>query len=267
MQRFVLLVSMVALSISAQAKSLCEVSGPLDRITCPSRELEISGSDFKRAVRYATPAGKAPKEGWPAVIIYQGSFFDVEFSRQKVLPFGGYNEIRLIQSLLDSGFAVVAPRAIAGVAWMTNIIGVDYEKSQDFDFIQQLLKDMKAKRFGKLNMQRLYATGISSGGYHSSRMAVSFPGVFKALAIESASFADCKGPLCFVPDVIPQNHPPTLFLHGEDDRVVPVETMLSYYEKLKRRGVEAEYFVDPTAGHQWLDDSPELITEWFLRHP
>ncbi|KHD88108.1 MAG: hypothetical protein OM95_11390 [Bdellovibrio sp. ArHS] len=61
--------------------------------------------------------------------------------------------------------------------------------------------------------------------------------------------------------------PSTLFLHGEQYTVVPVKTMYSYYEQLKNQDIEAEYFVDPSARHQWLDQAPELITQWFLAHP
>ncbi|WP_413943600.1 dipeptidyl aminopeptidase [Bdellovibrio sp. HCB-162] len=255
-------------TVNVQAKeSMCTTTGMLDRITCPSKSVDIAGPHLTRAVKYSVPEGKTPRGGWPTVVIYQGSFFEVEFSRQRLMPFGGYNEIRLIQSLLDHGFAVIAPPAISGVAWMTNIIGVTYETSEDFYFVEELLKQMKAGTFGKLNIKRLYATGISSGGYHSSRMAVTFPGTFKALAVESASYANCKGPLCFVPEQIPENHPPTLFLHGELDTVVPVTTMLEYHERLKAAGIETEAFVDVTARHQWIDEAPELITNWFLAHP
>ncbi|MNT58414.1 Poly(3-hydroxyoctanoate) depolymerase precursor [compost metagenome] len=119
--------------------------------------------------------------------------------------------------------------------------------------------------FGNINMDRLYATGISSGGYHTSRMAVSFPGIFRALAVESASYATCGGPLCALPKLA-KNHPPTLFLHGEKDLVVPVETMLPYYQELKNSGVDTQAVIDANARHQWLDEAPERITHWFLNH-
>lgn len=259
--------SVLAMGMQAQAKSNCEVTGLVDRLTCPYLEKEVAGPNLTRRVKYSLPKGRTPKVGWPTVILYQGSLFPVEFSRSSLMPLGGYNEIRLIQSLLDSGFAVLAPPAIEGVAWMTNIVGVDYDTSEDFYFVQELLKAMQGGEFGKLNMNRLYATGISSGGYHSSRMAVAFPGAFKALAVNSASYADCGGPLCFVPENIPENHPPTLFLHGRMDPVVPVKTMYPYFETLRIRGVETETFISPWARHQWLDEAPELITEWFLSHP
>ncbi|WP_374027704.1 dipeptidyl aminopeptidase [Bdellovibrio bacteriovorus] len=259
----------VAMSLSAQAAkkaSNCEVTGLVDRMTCPYLEKLVSGPHLTRHVKYSLPKGKTPKAGWPTVILYQGSLFPVEFSRSSLMIAGGYNEIRLIQTLLDSGFAVIAPPAIEGVAWMTNIVGIDYDTSEDRYFVEELLVAMGNGEFGKLNMDRLYATGISSGGYHSSRMAVAFPGVFKALAVHSASYADCGGPMCFVPAQVPENHPPTIFLHGRLDPVVPVRTMYPYHETLKNQGVETEMFVSPWARHEWLEEAPELITNWFINH-
>lgn len=249
-----------------KSESHCEVSGLIDRLTCPYETVQVAGPNLYRNVKYSIPRGKAPKAGWPTVIIYQGSFFPVEFSRSKLMPFGGYNEIRLIQSLLDHGFAVIAPPAIEKIAWMTNLIGIDYNTSEDFYFIENLLERMEEGDFGKLNMNRLYATGISSGGYHSSRMAVSFPGRFKALAVNSASYATCGGPMCFVPNTIPAGHPATIFLHGRLDTVVPLRTMYPYYSNLLEHGVDVDAFVSSTSTHQWLDEAPELITNWFLKH-
>jgi poly(3-hydroxybutyrate) depolymerase len=113
---------------------------------------------------------------------------------------------------------------------------------------------------------RLYATGISSGGYMTSRMAVSYAGMFRALAIASASYATCLGAVCSVPSVLPGDHPPTLFLHGTIDTIVPIETMRPYHERLEAQGIATDVDEDPTAGHQWLDDSPERITAWFEAH-
>ncbi|MFS4461222.1 prolyl oligopeptidase family serine peptidase [Bdellovibrio sp. HCB2-146] len=262
-----LMFAMINAAEAQEGRSGCVMdTGLLDRIECPYSVVEVQGPIFKRKVKYGIPQGRAPKGGWPTVVLYQGTFFPVEFSRRQMMPFGGFNEIRLIQNLMDNGFAVIAPPATEKLAWMTNIIGMDYDTSEDFYFIQELLRAMNAGEFGKLNMNQLFATGISSGGYHTSRMAVSFPGVFKALAIESASYATCGGPMCFVPDALPANHPPTLFLHGMLDHVVPITTMYSYLHRLEDEGVETKVLVDTFARHQWLDEAPEEITQWFLQH-
>lgn len=267
---FLLLLIAVLQTTEARAAdnlSGCVVSeGFTDKITCPYDTVRVKGPIFTRSVKYGIPQGPAPKDGWPTVVIYQGSFFPVEFSRRSFLPFGGYNEILLIKSLMDHGFAVIAPPATERLAWMTNIVGINYDNSEDFYFVSEMLQKMGAGDFGNLDMNRLFATGISSGGYHTSRMAVSFPGVFRALAIESASYATCGGPLCFVPQSLPTDHPPTLFLHGGLDSVVPVNTMFSYRARLKEAGIPTEVKVDTFATHQWLDEAPELITNWFLKY-
>ena len=112
---------------------------------------------------------------------------------------------------------------------------------------------------------RLYATGISSGGYMTSRMAVSYEGMFRALAIQSASYATCAGPLCVGPS-LPEDHPPTLFLHGTLDATVPQYTMELYYDDLLELGVPTRKVVDPVAGHEWIDSAPAEVLRWFQDH-
>jgi dipeptidyl aminopeptidase/acylaminoacyl peptidase len=129
-----------------------------------------------------------------------------------------------------------------------------------------MLDQMSAGQFGAIDMTRLYATGISSGGYMTSRMAVSYPGRFRALAIESGSYATCLGPLCTIPSSLPTDHPPTLFLHGDADTIVPIATARAYYDALVSQGIEAKFIEDPTAGHQWIPEAPDAVTSWFLDH-
>jgi len=120
--------------------------------------------------------------------------------------------------------------------------------------------------FGTMDTGHMYATGISSGGYMTSRMAVSYPGRFLALAIESASYATCAGPVCVVPD-LPPGHPPTLFLHGALDPIVPIQTMYLYDDKLVQEGVQTQVVVDPTGTHQWIPAAPDAVLGWFVAHP
>lgn len=239
---------------------------PLEKLSCPHKVIEIDSVLGKRKVAYAIPRGWKPWSGWPVAIIFQGSFFKVDFERTKGIPFGGFNEIRLIQKLLDKGFAVIAPRAFVKLAWQTNIIGIDYEKSGDKVFINNVLDEINAGTFGDLNYERLYAVGISSGGYMTDRMIQSHGDrPWKGVAIAAASYANCKGPICNFPKAVAENHPPTLFLHGEKDLVVPVGTMEKYHEHLVSNGVVAKKVIDPEATHQWLDSAPKEITDWFVK--
>jgi predicted esterase len=100
----------------------------------------------------------------------------------------------------------------------------------------------------------------------TSRMAVSYPGKFRALAIESGSYATCLGPICTIPTPLPSDHPPTLFLQGGDDPIVPISTAQAYYQDLMAQGIDTRFVEDATAGHQWLSVAPQEVTRWFTTH-
>jgi dienelactone hydrolase len=246
----------------------CEVVNTQAR--CASRTIEMIGAaSDKRRVYWARPTKPAPTSGYPAVILYQGSYFgpattwnvDVE----KSMAFGGYHQVRVVAQLLERGYVVIQPEAQGGTFWSTNISAA-FASSSDGVFVPTLLAAMEGGTFGTLDDDRLYATGMSSGGYMTSRMAVSFAGRFRALAIHSAAYATCGGPLCSVPSDLPADHPPTLFLHGAADTIVPIATAKDYDSELRATGIETEFIEEPRAGHEWLAVAPDEIATWFDRH-
>lgn len=256
---------------SSVIASLCveqmDDDGEAKWIHCPRQEIRLfPKTKNQRDVLWQLPEGNPPAKGWPAVLLSQGSWFPVEFSRPSYLPFGGFNEVRLIRELLDNGYAVIAPRATLNVGWITNMPHGEYKKTADYAVLSEVIKRMKTGGFGKIDGNSLYATGISSGGYNTSRLVLTFPGVFKAIAIQSGSYANCLGPLCRMPDSLPADHPPTLFLHGEKDIAVPVSTAKKFHDLLRKEGIETEMVIDPEAMHAWIDAAPVSILEWFEQH-
>jgi poly(3-hydroxybutyrate) depolymerase len=206
------------------------------------------------------------------VLAFQGSFFSTRpffASAPGVFDlFGASVETQIVARLLASGYAVIAPDTmLRDTFWETNLprVAGTWAGSSDDLFLRNLFALIERGTLGRLNGSRLYALGISSGGYMTSRMAVSYPGRFKALAIASASYATCVGLICSVPD-LPANHPPTLFLHGLLDPIVPVYTMESYRRSLRARGREACEIVHTWAGHRWIPEAPLAIERWFGAH-
>jgi hypothetical protein len=243
------------------AESRCQVTST--SASCTRTISPLGG----RSVYWQVPMGSAPAGGWPAVIVFQGSLFgpDMTWSGNPSMPFGGFNQVRLQALLLDNGFAVIAPTTSNGAYWLTNF--PNYEGSADDTFMQALLAEMTSgATFGRLDAGRFYATGISSGGFMTSRMAISYQGRFAALAIESGGYATCPG-FCSHPlPALPADHPPTLFLHGGSDPVVAPSFAHEYHDELLAQGLEAAIVIDPPAGHQWLDVAPQDVTCWFLTH-
>ena len=234
------------------------------KVNCPPVITPLLGRD----VYWQFPSSPAPDGGFPAVIIYQGSLFAPASAWGEVpssAVFGGFHQARLHALLLEHGFTVITPSALGGIAWQTNS-GLPWDTTSDKTFIDGLLDALRTGTFGPVNMSRLYASGISSGGYMTSRMAVSYPGVFRALVIHSGSYATCAGVACFLPATLPAQHPPTRFLHGRSDFTVPLYTAEQYEQALVAQSFEADIFIDDAAGHEWLSLAPEKILEWFQAH-
>src|SRR5689334_15466356 len=71
-------------------------------LVCSHRLTKIASSWLTtRDVLWELPLGTAPAGGWPVVLVYQGSLYPVEFSRQSNALFGGYYELKTINALLD----------------------------------------------------------------------------------------------------------------------------------------------------------------------
>lgn len=222
-----------------------------------------------RQVHWQVPTGTAPQGGWPAVVMYSPSLYSAQlaWSASRLLPAGAYYETATIKQLLDSGYAVVTPEShLAGFTfWDTNVPLLPYEIAPDRYFVEDILDGLGGGTFGPVDTGRLFATGMSSGGYMTSRMAVSHAGRFQALAIQSASYATCLGPLCSVPGDLPDDHPPTLFLHGVIDPVVPILTMYPYRNRLDAQGTPTRTVTSLFATHEFLPAAPGEIVAWFQR--
>jgi dipeptidyl aminopeptidase/acylaminoacyl peptidase len=127
----------------------------------------------------------------------------------------------------------------------------------------RLFEEIDAGSFGTIDPSRLHAAGLSSGAYMASRAAIAYPGRFRTVAIVAGSFATCAGWFCAVPAALPAAHPPTLFLHGQLDTIVPVATMRPYAAQLARQGIDARVVVDPNVWHGWIPAAPPEVVAWF----
>jgi acetyl esterase/lipase len=62
--------------------------------------------------------------------------------------------------------------------------------------------------------------------------------------------------------------PPTLIIHGDADKLVPIQQAESFIEKLKGAGVPAELVVKKGAAHGWPDMGKDMVTiaDWFDKY-
>lgn len=128
------------------------------------------------------------------------------------LTFGRFNEL----SKRD-GFIVVYPQAIDKnwndgrkledeKAWEENI--------DDVGFITEIVKELKKKY--KVDTDRIFTTGMSNGGFMSSRLACDKADIFRGAAILTASLSADYLPLCN-----PEKPVAILVMNGTEDKLVP----------------------------------------------
>jgi acetyl esterase/lipase len=62
--------------------------------------------------------------------------------------------------------------------------------------------------------------------------------------------------------------PPTLIIHGDKDRLVPLQQSELIVDKLKKAGVDTKLIVKPGAGHGWLTIGQDSLAflDWFDAH-
>lgn len=235
-----------------------------------------------RAVRWQVPEGTPPAGGWPVAFYYAGTQptdTNHAFDRDMGEAFGVGYEPRIIHELLDNPagtgrkYAVIVadPPASGGwvQAWHTNLV-YPYSASCDASFFPDFWGEIKAGAYGpasQYNMNQRYAYGISSGGFNTSRMAVTYNSgsnnnVWKALAIVSASYATCSYS-CSIP-ALPANHPPTKLYGGVNDPLVPIQTTRDYFDKLVQGGFTAQK-LEHGGGHEFTADDLGAtgIKAWF----
>lgn len=259
-------------SVPVPDGSRCTVDG--DQRACEHATVRLpTGAWGRRSVHHQVPLGDAPEAGWPVAVLFQGSLHPASgfWEADEDGAYGAWEQVAVVESLLDAGFAVVTPDAQFGGStfWNTNVLpwSAAWTSSPDHALMLALLEATGDGTFGAIDGEHRFAAGISSGGYMTSRMALSYPGEFRALAVQSASWATCGGLICSVPDELPADHPPTLFLHGESDSIVPIGTMERYADALDAADHEVRVVTDPAVGHAWLPSSPDEVVGWFRRHP
>jgi hypothetical protein len=239
-----------------------------------------NGAYVYRAVRWQVPEGTPPSGGWPVAFFYAGtqlSDTDNAFIHRMSQPYGQGWVPHIIREMLDNpngtgrkyAVFVADPPASGGWLqyWHTNVV-YPYSASCDYDFFPDFFGEIAGGSYGaasQYNLSKRYAFGLSSGGFNSSRMAVTFNGssVWKALGIVAASYATCSSSCGTLP-TLPANHPPTKFWHGQNDSIVPLTTMYAYYNKLGSQGlVRAK--LEHGGGHEVTVDTLGVsgIKAWF----
>ena len=187
--------------------------------------------------------GVDPERKWPLILFLHGAGErgdDLDLLRE-------YGPAKEAQKKPDFPFICLTPQCPDGELWFGQI------------GILKLLLDEVISSYS-VDLERVYLTGFSLGGYGTWFMAMVYPETFAALA--PICGGGTIGKIAELKDV------PVWAFHGAEDEAVPVEESQKMVEALNAAGGEATFTVYPGVGHDsWTEtyENPELY-EWLLVH-
>ncbi len=187
--------------------------------------------------------GKEKEKKWPLILFLHGAGetgTDIEKVKKHGPP-------KLVSEGKEMPFIVVSPQwSGPGFGWNSEALGY-------------LLDEIQGKL--SVDLDRVYLTGLSMGGFGTWQMAQDFPNRFAAIA-----------PICGggQPNRARRiRHIPIWVFHGAKDTTVPLKSSEEMVDALKAANApEVKFTVYPEAGHDsWTEtyNNKDLYT-WFLEH-
>ncbi len=145
--------------------------------TAAAQEQRLVHQDVKRKFIVYVPASYAsqPQQQYPVVINYHGGGMTM---REQML----YTQMN--RTAEREQFIVVYPQGIKQ-DWNVNLANDSKESSDDIGFTEAMLAHLRQQY--RVDQRRVYATGLSRGGFFSLRIAAELPHLFAAVAVVGAS--------------------------------------------------------------------------------
>ncbi|WP_255945239.1 carboxylesterase family protein [Streptomyces odontomachi] len=180
---------------------------------------------------------------WPLVLFLHGAGqrgSDLDSVTDQGIP-------KLAEAGHEFPFVIATPQCPESSQWVTEVTT-----------LAGLLDDVAADC--RIDPSRIYATGLSMGGFGTWSLAIRYPERFAAIA-----------PICgglWNQGVDPIRHLPVWTFHGEEDKTVPIEFTEEIVAGLEALGADVRFTRYPGVEHDsWTRayDNPDLYA-WLLAH-
>jgi len=210
---------------------------------------KITVQGIEREYRLVVPKSVDLRKPAPLVFAFHGMLID----SKDFMP----RYTQLSAAAEKHGFLLVYPNAIDR-SW-----GLLPEKvERDLKFFDALLAKMSQDY--RVDPNRVYVTGMSNGGYFAHLIG-------KERSQTVAAVASHSGPLGLqtLLGVNAARKFPVMIVHGDADRLLPVEWSRENRDKYRREGHEVLYVEVPGLGHIWATQQGINDTMWkfFSSHP
>src|SRR5262245_41847544 len=203
----------------------------------------------KREYRLVVPGTVDLTKPAPLVIAFHGMLID----SKDVMP----KYTKLNETAEKHKFLIAYPNAI-DKSW--GLVPDKVEK--DLAFFDAVLARIKADY--KIDPDRIFVLGMSNGGYFAHLVA-------KERSKTVAAVASHSGPLGLqtLAGIKADRKFPVLIVHGDQDRIMPVEWARDNRDRYTKEGHEVKYIEVAGFGHLWAHkvDVNEQIAKFFADHP
>ena len=228
----------------------------------------------ERFFLWSQPKIIAPENGYPVIFLLHGASQHA-FSWFIYLNSWNENQISFTEQALKEGYFIISLESHRPIwpgprAW--DIFNNNYSENNDFQYIFNVISWIETRTLN-IDSNNLFCAGFSSGAFMCSKLAITFDYIFNAIAINSGCNAESitltnKGPIFNTTASynLSQNHPPTIILHGELDRFVPVGCAINYYSDMQKEEIDTKLIIDENKGHIWLKNYNEEIIQWFNKY-
>lgn len=210
-------------------------------------EIELKVGEQARAFRLRVPEGLDAARPAPVVFVFHG-----KGGRKDFIPHvTGFDE-----HAVKNGYIVVYPGGLEN-EWELR----DVETNRDLKFFDAMFEHITTRY--NVDLRRVYATGMSMGGYFSNLLAARRSERIAAIAPHSGGL----GPLAFT-GIRARRKYPVLIIHGDEDRVVKVEQGRSSRDAYLKDGHPVEYVEVKGMGHAWAksENITDRIWKFFMDH-
>jgi polyhydroxybutyrate depolymerase len=138
-------------------------------------------------------------------------------------------------------FILVYPEGL-NARWNDGNGGKSAAEVEDVNFVRAILD--KVEKSFKIDKKRVYAAGVSNGGFFSQYLCINMPDTFAAVASVAATIEEH-----IYKNLKPPKPVPILFIMGDDDMIVPYEggsigVAGALADKTERRAISAQNAVN-----------------------
>lgn len=230
------------------------------------KKSEVIKEEIKIGERSFIFSKRADIEKAPVIIVLHGGLQDssIWFEENE-----GNGQAAFVKKAINEEYAIIAPDSVSPLC--KDIKQWDYrEESSDLIFFDEIFNWIWFRN--DLDSERIYVTGISIGGFMTSRLAEHYGQNINAIAVNSGGNADniylSPNNLCYIEynfdeTPIKDDHPRTLLIHGINDSIIPYETSVAYYSSLRKSGTGVKLILEKGGEHNWYAKYNDLILEWF----